>query len=48
MRMPLTSLLIEEHEEHEDLFLNQSPLRVLRELRGEDSGLRASPALDAE
>ena len=33
----------EEHEAHEVCLLNQSPLRVLR---GEDSGLRAEPALD--
>ena len=38
----------EEHEEHEVESKNQSPLRVLRELRGGNSGLRAQPALEEQ
>lgn len=35
-----------EHEGHEVILFNQSPLRALRVLRGEDTGLRAPPALE--
>jgi hypothetical protein len=36
----------EKHEEHEFWWMKHLPLRGLRELRGEDFGLRAPPAVE--